>query len=213
MRLLVVSDLHQNIDMIDKLNKAIESEVPDHLLFLGDITDLGTSDDAIDILKGIKSKSIFAIPGNCDPLDLPERMSDVVNSVHGRSLSLGGCNMACLGGSNITIFNTPFELNEETIYNALKPISKKGMILMVHVPAFGILDHIPNGMSVGSHSVKRIVDEFSPMLVLSGHIHEDFGIETINGTTFVNPGPLKDGRYAVVDIDGNKVETSLNVLD
>jgi Icc-related predicted phosphoesterase len=91
----------------------------------------------------------------------------------------------------------------------LKPISKEGMILMVHVPPFGINDMIPSGLNVGSTSVLKIVEEFRPILVLSGHIHEDYGVEHLNGTTFVNPGPAKDGMYAIVEVDEGAVRARL----
>ena len=72
-------------------------------------------------------------------------------------------------------------------------------------PFFGILDEIPSGAHVGSPAVKRIVDEFHPILALSGHIHEAIGCKVIDGTTFVNPGPAKEGYCAVIDVSDGKV--------
>ena len=49
MRFLVITDLHQKASNIEWINKLIESERTDAVLFLGDVTDMGTSDDAVEI--------------------------------------------------------------------------------------------------------------------------------------------------------------------
>ena len=208
MKFLVVSDIHGNMAATDWINAAAEKEDADCVLVLGDITDFGPNEVADKILGPIK-KNVYAIPGNCDPLSLPETISGVAVNMHGKTTKLNGFHVAGLGGSNPTIFNTPFELDEDTIYNMLKPISKEGMILMVHAPAFGINDMIPSGLNVGSTSILKIVQEFRPILVLSGHIHEDYGVKHIGGTTFVNPGPAKDNMYAVVEVDEGAVKAEL----
>ena len=79
------------------------------------------------------------------------------------------------------------------------------MILMTHAPSYGTLDQIPSGQSVGSPAIKDIVGRYHPILAMSGHIHEAIGVVEKDGTTFVNPGPAKDGRMAIIDIDDGKV--------
>lgn len=208
MKFLVVSDIHGSIAAADWIGSVAEKEGVDSVLVLGDITDFGPEEVAERILGNV-GKDVYAIPGNCDPLSLPETISSFAVDMHGRTAVLGGFHVAGLGGSNPTIFDTPFELDEETIYEMLRPISKKGMILMVHAPPYGINDMIPSGLNVGSKSVLRIVKEFEPILVLSGHIHEDYGIKHIGVTTFVNPGPAKDGMYALVEADSGAVKAEL----
>ncbi|MDR1691062.1 MAG: metallophosphoesterase family protein [Candidatus Methanoplasma sp.] len=208
MKFLVVSDIHGNKTVTDWINAIAEEEDVDFVLVLGDITDLG-SDDIVKEILGPIERDVYAIPGNCDPLSAPEAISEVAIDMHGKTADIDGFRIAGLGGSNPTIFNTPFELEEDVIYKMLRPISKEGMILMVHVPAYGINDMIPSGLNVGSKSVLKIVKEFRPILVLSGHVHEDYGIEHVDETTFVNPGPAKDGMYALVEIDNGAVAARL----
>jgi Icc-related predicted phosphoesterase len=208
MKFLVLSDLHQKASALKWINAVISEEKPDHVLFLGDITDFGTGEEAAEIIRSIDC-GVYAIPGNCDPLDLPEKIAAVSESVHGKAVSIGGCDFAFLGGSNITIFNTPFELKEDDIYNALKPISKAGMVLATHAPSFGTLDHIPGGISVGSPAIKRIIDEFKPMAALSGHIHEDRGAVRKDGVLYLNPGPAKEGFCAIFSIDDGVADAKL----
>ena len=208
MRFLVITDLHQNTDMIDRFNGIIREKGAEFVLFLGDVTDFGTGEQAADIISRIESK-VYVIPGNCDPLDLPEKIRDVAVDMHGNAADIGGYRLVGLGGSNITIFHTAFELEEDALYDGLKRNACEGMILMTHAPSVGILDEIPSGANVGSPAIKRIVDEYHPILALSGHIHEAIGCKVIDGTTFVNPGPAREGYCAVVDIADGKVDVEL----
>ena len=208
MRFLVITDLHQNTDMIDRFNGIIRETGAEFVLFLGDVTDFGTGEQAADIISRIESK-VYVIPGNCDPLDLPEKIRDVAIDMHGNAADIGGYRLVGLGGSNITIFHTAFELEEDALYDGLKRNACEGMILMTHAPSVGILDEIPSGANVGSPAIKRIVDEYHPILALSGHIHEAIGCKVIDGTTFVNPGPAREGYCAVVDIIDGKVDVEL----
>ena len=208
MRFLVITDLHQNTDMIDRFNGIIREKGAEFVLFLGDVTDFGTGEQAADIISRIESK-VYVIPGNCDPLDLPEKIRDVAIDMHGNAADIGGYRLVGLGGSNITIFHTAFELEEDALYDGLKRNACEGMILMTHAPSVGILDEIPSGANVGSPAIKKIVDEYHPILALSGHIHEAIGCKVVDGTTFVNPGPAREGYCAVVDITDGKVDVEL----
>lgn len=208
MRFLVFTDLHQKVSVVDKINDMIERFGAEFVICLGDVTDFGTGEEAASILASIRSK-VYAIPGNCDPLDFAPSISSVAVDMHGRATDLGGYRLVGLGGSNITIFHSPFELEEEDITDGLEGNCEEGMILMTHAPSYGILDHIPNGQSVGSPAIRAIVDRWHPILAMSGHIHEDFGVVEENGTVFLNPGPAKDGRMAIVDIDAGKVSVQM----
>ena len=208
MKFLVITDLHQNVSMLDRINREIADSGAEFVLFLGDVTDFGTGEQAADIISKIKSK-VYVIPGNCDPLDMPEKVAGVAVDMHGKAADVGGYRLVGLGGSNITIFHTAFELEEDALYEGLRRNASKGMILMTHAPSFGILDEIPSGAHVGSPAVKRIVDEFEPVLALSGHIHEAVGCRVEGATTFVNPGPAKEGRMAVIDLTDGKVDVKL----
>jgi Icc-related predicted phosphoesterase len=208
MRFLVITDLHQKRADVGWINEEISARKAEFVLFLGDITDFGTKELAAEILSKIDSE-VYAIPGNCDPLNLPEGIKNVANDMHGKACEIGGYRLIGLGGSNITIFHTAFELEEDELYEGLKKNASEGMIMMTHAPSYGVLDQIPSGISVGSRAIKRIVDEYHPILALSGHIHEAIGVVEQNGTVFVNPGPAKEKRFAVIDIEDGKVRAEL----
>ena len=201
MKFLVITDLHQNEPAVDWINDlAVKNDVR-AILFLGDVTDMGTCEDGRKILAKFKKETYF-IPGNCDPKDISEKNSDIIKDVHGKAFEIDGIRFAAFGGSNPTIFNTPCEYDEDVITSKLEAISSNGMILMTHAPSYGILDHIPNGMSVGSKAILGIVKKYRPIVALSGHIHEDVGMQTIDGTLFINPGPARDGHAVLLETDG-----------
>lgn len=205
MKFLIITDLHQKKSAIEWINALVDEHEPDAVLFLGDCVDLGaTTQNCIDIISKIKG-NIYYIPGNCDPLDLPEKLEGVVNSVHGKGFTIGGQYFAALGGSNPTIFNTPFELQEEEIMDKLSSISKPGMVLMTHAPAFETeQDKITIGLHVGSKSIKEIIAKYKPIVALSGHIHEANKITEKDGTLYVNPGAAKEGHAAILTIENGK---------
>ena len=201
MKFLILTDIHGKKSAIDWINPLIEKEKIDCVLFLGDAaaTPGEPIDISIDLISKIKCERILAIPGNVDSVDFAEKVGTIAEKMHGIGKDVGGVYIAALGGSNPTIFNTPMELSEEEIFEKLDKISKENMILMVHAPAFGINDMIPSGLNVGSKSILEICKKYKPKVVLSGHIHEAYGKQEIDGTIYVNPGPASEGRCAIMD--------------
>ena len=61
--------------------------------------------------------------------------------------------------------------------------------------------------SVGSEAVRRVLEEYQPMLGLHGHIHESRGAVRLGSTLAVNPGSeYGDGVLcgALLEIDGKR---------
>ena len=201
MKFLIITDLHQNDSAVEWINRLADENDVRAILFLGDVTDMGTCEEGRKILAKFKKETYF-IPGNCDPKDISEKNSDIIKDVHKKAFEIDGIRFVAMGGSNPTIFNTPCEFEEDVIESELDAISSNGMILMTHAPSYGILDHIPNGMSVGSKAIREIVRRYHPIVALSGHIHEDIGMHTVDGTLFINPGPARDGHAVLLETDG-----------
>ena len=211
MRSIVVSDIHAKASTAELVSEAADKHNADNILILGDITHFGPVGLALEYISSL-NRPVYAIPGNCDPRDLPSAISKVAKDMHGRTVTVDGIKIVGLGGSNPTIFNTPFEISEDEILSSLDPISDGVTILMVHAPAFGHLDTIPSGMMVGSESIRAIVDRYKPKAVLSGHIHEARGIKECDGVLFLNPGSAKEGYAALLTVDENGAKAELLIL-
>ena len=68
-------------------------------------------------------------------------------------------------------------------------------ILVVHGPPYGYGDRCYDGREVGCPDLLKRIEEIQPKLVVSGHIHEGYGVyETPWGTKIVNASVL-DQNY------------------
>jgi Icc-related predicted phosphoesterase len=173
----------------------------------------------------------FIMPGNDDEAFVGEALdaSRLVRNHDGRILDFADYRVVGYGWSNPTPWDTPREKPEEEIEGDLRTaMSQAGdpshVILNAHVPPYDSgLDMAPelrpdfsmvtsaghpNMIPVGSTAVRRIVEEFQPLLALSGHIHESRGTTRIGRTVCVNPGSEYNvGRLlgAIVELDGEEV--------
>jgi len=59
-------------------------------------------------------------------------------------------------------------------------------ILISHGPAYGILDKNESGVPSGSKCLDLIIKNIKPKYVLSGHIHESYGVHKEDGITYMN---------------------------
>jgi uncharacterized protein len=209
MRFLVLSDVHRRDKVVGWANEIIEGMGLDGTIVLGDITHFGPPEWAEEFLEGLKGRT-YAIPGNCDPQGTLEHIERSSVSLHLKKVRLGRFVLGGMGGSNPTIFDTPNEYSEEDITALLRPVMEKDMILVLHCPPFGTLDVPFSGKHVGSVSIARLVEEFKPRIVLSGHIHEDRGIVLKDGVTFMNPGPAKEGYSGILELGD---EPSVELLE
>lgn len=76
-------------------------------------------------------------------------------------------------------------------------------ILVTYIPPFGIQDKTFIGMHLGSKVIRRIVEVKKPMLVLSGHIHENPGYSKFDDIFVVNCNLGKQGEGAIIKINKN----------
>lgn len=210
MRLLVISDIHGNFQRIKQLNSQILHHIPDLIILCGDITHYGNMSTAYDTLNQLAAGSIptFFVPGNLDPSEL-RNQSNIphARNLHGNSVKSNEYTFIGLGGSVYTPFQTPFELRENKIQTLLylaynQILTKSKHIIVSHNPPYNTqLDKTSLGDHVGSKALRAFIVETQPLLVLCGHIHEALGIDRINNSLLLNPGPLFDGYYGIVEID------------
>ncbi|WP_338025988.1 hypothetical protein [Acidianus manzaensis] len=175
---------------------------------------------------------IYVNLGNDDPeylFDVIEE-SDIMTKAEGKVLQIEKYEMISFGYVNPTPWNTPREMPEEKLYEALKKeVSKLSDTSMAiynfHAPPYGSnLDNAPlldNNLKpvvkggelvfthVGSTSVRKVIEETQPLLGLHGHIHESRGFDKIGRTIVLNPGSeYGEGilHAAIVVLEGDKVK-------
>ncbi len=217
MRVLCVSDVHGRIADVERFVSIRPS--CDALVVSGDITNFGGAKEAKQVLEGLSkiTKNIFAVPGNCDKMGVNVYLAESGYGVHGTGKSMGGIGFFGLGGSNYTPFNTPQEYSEESIYDMLTNAytyvkDSEVKVLVSHPPPYTTkVDATSRGVHAGSRSVRRFLEEHEVDVVVTGHIHEAKGEDTLGETMLLNPGPLHMG-YAVVKVEGEGIDIEFHKL-
>ncbi|MEK7449366.1 MAG: hypothetical protein AAB019_07770, partial [Planctomycetota bacterium] len=91
------------------------------------------------------------------------------------------------------------------------------LIMVSHQPPWGTLvDKILNGAHTGSLAIRDFILKKQPLICFSGHVHEGRGVDSLGKTKLINPGPLREGRYAYAEIEnqpvGKPVDVKIKVL-
>ncbi|MBN1677494.1 MAG: metallophosphoesterase family protein [Candidatus Thermoplasmatota archaeon] len=206
LELLVCSDLHGSKTAADVVSNAAASGRYDAVVICGDFTTFGSTEYVRALLRRLKIR-VLAVPGNCDVPDTVAVLEEFEASVHNLVVEFEGRKFFGFGGGLPTKSGMPFEVEEDLMERSLRAIAVHGGVMVTHVPAYGFNDHMRFGRMGGSQGVLRVVNEFKPVLALSGHIHEARGRALTAETVFVNPGPAKNGSYASVRLgDGVEVD-------
>lgn len=183
MKILHISDIHGKLSTVKLLCSKISKNDFDVIVVSGDIED----EDTLKILDENFSKPILAVTGNMDPTDIPSKISKYL--VENKLFEY----------QEFTFFGLP---PSENTYIELP--SSKNLILISHYPPYGTdVDKSFIGTHIGSKLVRFLVEKYKPILVLCGHVHEARGTCKLNSTIIVNPGPLKRGYYALIEVMSN----------
>jgi len=207
LKILAVADFHGNPNGEQNLLKFLKRGY-DCLVLIGDITNLGPANLAESLLERVKATGVptFAIPGNCDPKQILQVFDKYGVNLHSRCERLDDITFVGLGGSNLTPFNTPFELTEVEIQEELAALActpDSNRILVTHAPPYDTkLDQIPDGTHVGSKSIRKFIEQKQPLVALCGHVHEARNTDKLGRTLMVNPGPISKGYAAEIMING-----------
>ena len=189
MRLLIFSDIHGDVRALERL---MNTEA-DYYFAAGDLATFSRGlERAAPVLKR-KAEKVYVLPGN------RESESDIAgfcaangfHDFHGRRMEIDGWNVAGLGYSAPTPFNTPGEYTEEEIARRLEPFSGlKPLVLICHYPPLNTaLDQIRRGLHAGSRAIREFIEREQPEHFFCDHIHEAEGAAVqIGPTRAVNAG-------------------------
>lgn len=215
MRVAYVVDVHDRFDAVPRALDAIGDL--DVLLVGGDITTLGSPDDAeraIDLWRPL-APNLFAVSGNMDSPAIDERLVALEVSIDGRGVLLDDVGFAGVSAAPLSPLHTPYELPDEELARrgdlALSAVrDARVRIFCPHAPPHDTAcDRLRSGEHVGSPALRALVERERPDVVLCGHIHEARGLDEIGPTRVVNPGPVGAGHYALVEI-GDEVTASVD---
>ncbi|MFO7974337.1 MAG: metallophosphoesterase [Candidatus Hydrogenedentota bacterium] len=207
MVILTLSDIHGTMGRIGH----VFAQLPpvDVVLLAGDLTHFGDRHAARDMLTAIRAETdafLLAVTGNCDPPDVAQYLAEEDVLCEQTCRVFNSVAFAGIGGSLPCPGNTPNEKSETDFWKELSATGgqiprEHPLILLTHQPPFETrADYTSDGRHAGSQSVRRFIEETHPLACFCGHIHEGRGTDLIGGTEIVNPGPLRDGFYALTDL-------------
>ncbi len=203
MKFLVISDLHGNLDVLDKMADVFKEA--DAVLFAGDFARFGESSTGLPALEKLCSMhdSIYAVIGNCDEPAFLDELDKRDISVEKTLTSLDGLSIAGSGGGSKFTGTTPFERTDEELLSDFGMVTGQGegewdnlIAIMHNPPKDTACDMVSGGVHVGSPLLRKFIDDYKPLAVITGHIHESVGTDKIGNTVVVNPGALLEGNYA-----------------
>jgi Icc-related predicted phosphoesterase len=177
---------------------------------------------------------MYLIPGNDDDFTIDEVLNQPQYSpvnADGKVVDMpGDLQLLASGWSNNTPWQTPREEPEDDLYARLDALAQQvrdphRSVFMIHVPPHDSgLDTAPlldanlrptvsagdvlRG-PVGSTAVRKLIENYQPLLAIHGHIHESGGERKIGNTLCINPGSqANEGilRGYLVDIGNKKIE-------
>jgi len=188
-RLLVFSDLHNDVRALEKLMD-IEA---DYYFAAGDLVSWARGLDKMAEPMKLRAGRMYVLPGNHeserDIAEFCDRHGFV--NFHGGTLAIGDKQVAGLGYSTPTPFDTPGEYSESEMAARLEKFAQlRPRVLICHAPPLDTdLDRIKQGLHAGSRAVREFIEKMQPEHFFCGHIHEAEGkVIQMGATRAMNVG-------------------------
>ncbi len=196
MRVLAFTDLHGSPRAYRRLQEKVRKHKPDCIFCLGDFTIFETGiESMLKKLSDLK-KPVLIIHGNHEDEDLLEELCELYPNllfIHRKVVELGEFKVVAHGGGG---FYGTGRAAKDSDFDAFVKSAKKDMagklIFITHAPPKNTKLDISAWLHrhVGCSSYFDFIKKYKPLLVLCGHLHENFGVrDKIGKTLIVNPGP------------------------
>jgi uncharacterized protein len=216
---MILSDFHGRREAFQKAASEAKRLEVELIVVCGDITHFGHVKHAKSLLTSFIDLNLplLYIPGNCDLSSFFEEKIENAQNVHASCVKIKDYAFIGVGGAPSSYLKTPLEFLEKWIMDSLNRgfamcPSEKKLIVVSHTPPFNTkVDLAYMNNHIGSRSIRRFVEEKNPLAVFCGHVHEAPGIDWIGETVVTNPGPAKNGNYALAEIN-DTVEVKLGTF-
>lgn len=183
LRLLIFSDIHNDWKALERL-LAIEA---DCYIAAGDQVTWAKGIERCGEILAARADKVYVLPGNHESAEQVSGMCarHGLHDFHERHFVAGRWQIAGLGYSSPTPFNTPGEYSEPEMAQRLSRFAElRPLVLICHCPPFGTpLDRIRQGLHAGSTAVRDFIQDRQPDYFFCGHIHEAEGVSVELGRT------------------------------
>ena len=213
MKFLVLSDLHANNSILDKMEK--EFSQADAVIFAGDFAECFKTETGKGALEALCTKhdTIFAVLGNCDEPEFIEQLEDQDICIERTLVFHEGLAFAGSGGGTYFTGKTANEREENDILSDFNIVENsvrdsgdaslwKRLIIVSHNPPKDTkCDAVNESLHAGSQMFTDFIKENQPLAVICGHIHEGRAVDKIGETVIINPGALLESNYAWLEVE------------
>lgn len=203
MRILVVSDLHGDLD---SPRRASARYKPDLILSCGDWGDPDEFDpSAFATLLGIAP--VYSTFGNHDAIEslrgAHNRDGSPVLLPQGERIEVMGLSLAAIGGIWAKSHRQPHYVTDEDVAEAAGRIARSGPvdIFLTHGCPVGLADLTPSGRHGGQRCFLEANKAIAPRLHLCGHLHVPQERTLKDGRRIMNVGATPEGSVVVIEFD------------
>ncbi|MDP6642356.1 MAG: metallophosphoesterase [Candidatus Nanoarchaeia archaeon] len=194
MKILAFGDLHGDIKTLNKIIK--KSKSVDVVVCAGDLSNFSMDlEIVLNKLKKIE-KPLLIINGNHE---LDYELKKLCKKykfifIHKTQYNIANYSFVGFGGGGFSQIDKEFE----SWAKKFKKRKDKKIVLVTHAPIFNTkLDFLQGLGHVGNKSMRKFVDKIKPILVVCGHLHENFNVtDEIKKTKLINPG--KEGKILTI---------------
>jgi Icc-related predicted phosphoesterase len=182
-KLLIFSDIHNDWKTLERI-LAVEA---DYYIAAGDQATWGRGLERAGQILKTRGEKVWVLPGNHESAAQIAALCEQcgLNHFHQHHFTVGAWQIAGLGYSSPTPFDTPGEYTESQIAGYLTPFAAlHPLVLVCHAPPYGTaLDRVKPGLHAGSTAVGEFIQRYQPAHFFCGHIHEAEGVSIQIGET------------------------------
>jgi Icc-related predicted phosphoesterase len=203
MQLLVVSDMHGDLDSVRRACNHIK---PDAVLSCGDWGDPEEVDEAA-FAALLDAAPVYTTYGNHDPMELLGRLRNRDDSPvllpQGELQDLLGLKIAAIGGIWAKSHKKPHYVTDDDVAAAAGRVARSGSvdILVTHACPVGLADLTPSGRHGGQRCFLEANKAVAPKLHLCGHLHVAQERTLKDGRRIINVGATSEGSVVMVRFD------------
>ena len=203
MRILVLADVESK-SLWDYFNPEYVKDV-DLILAAGDL-----KASYLEFLVTLCNLPLVYVPGNHDKAYLVNPPEGCINA-DGKVIDIHGLRIAGLGGCYC--YNKgPYQYTERQMFlRTLKLrvsilLHHGADILLTHAPAYNLGD-AEDLAHIGFKSFVRLLDRFSPCLMVHGHVHMNYGMKIKREIQYKNTRIVNAYEKYIIEIDDEALKT------
>jgi len=200
LKAIAIADIHGSVAYIEQLVNYVKSNDIHYILVAGDLAadrDKTTFNRVIRGLSLSTDTKVVFVRGESDPLT--EYTKNNILNVENRRYVINEITVAGIPPFLDYELKLPIESKIKAHLTHLMLSNKilhEKYIILTHIPPYGlIVDKHPLKGNMGSIELRDFIKKIKPYIVICGHVHSGIGVDNIQNTLVLNPGPFRRGYF------------------